>query len=56
MSHSKELTKNKWQKNIFLIDSGSTEQQVLHIKYHLKFHQKTAVLQHNVHKHLERSV
>lgn len=45
--------KNKWQKkkSIFLIiDSGSTEQQVLHIKY-LKFHQKTAVLQHNVQKH-----
>lgn len=52
LSHSKEFTKNKWQKNIFLIiDSGSTEQQVLHIKY-LKFHQKTAVLQHNVQKHL----
>lgn len=43
-------------KNKFLItESGSTEQQVLHIKY-LKFHQKTAVLQHNVQKHFRDSV
>lgn len=43
------------KKNILIIDSGSTEQQVLHIK-HLKLHQKTAVLQHNVQKHLGESV
>lgn len=30
---SVQKKKKKWQKNIFLIDSGSTEQQVLHIKY-----------------------
>ena len=49
---AKSLQKINGKKNIFLIiDSGSTEQQVLHIKY-LKFHQKTAVLQHNVQKHL----
>lgn len=45
----------KWQRNIFLIDSGSTEQQVLHIRY-LKFHQETAVLQNDENKHLGPSV
>lgn len=45
----------KWQRNIFLIDSGSTEQQVLHIRY-LKFHQKTAVLQNAENKQLGTSV
>lgn len=45
----------KWQRNIFLIDSGSTEQQVLHIR-DLKFHQKTAVLQNDQNKHFGTSV
>lgn len=56
-SQQRVYKNNKWQKkSIFLIiDSGSTEQQVLHIKY-VKFHQKTAVLQHNVQKRLRKGV
>lgn len=44
------MTKKKKKKIFVIVDSGSTEQQVLHIKY-LKIHQKTTVLQHNVQKH-----
>lgn len=57
MSQQRVYKKNKWQKKKFFLitDSGSTEQQVLHIKY-LKFHQKTAVLQHNVQRHFGESV
>lgn len=49
-SLEKKKSKNK-TKPFLKADSGSKEQQVLHIKY-VKYHQKTAVLQHNVQKHL----
>lgn len=57
-SKQRSYIKNKWAENIFLIiDSGSTEQQVLHIE-HVKIHQKENRQQccNNVHKHLWRSV